>query len=265
MKNLEITVKIDGAEVKPDYAGEGVPEIVTPTLNSLYFDTQSAVLYEFSNDGTGVEWHEVTESYTSDQYYIESTMDPEEGIVIEKYHVINGKKQGNGLVLKGDSLSFIKEFTAESIENNEVVVDTTYGDSSGDGKDVETDLRISGKVLVDALKLDSGRSGIYSDGENVVIKGAPLSIPSGVIDGGVRYAHGTVVLTVPMNTTTVGYTDISAPGINTEMPVIACNGDLSACDFRVTGTSIVSAETIRIHHTNITAGSIYRINYGYWV
>ena len=158
LKNLENHVYIEGDEVEIDVYGEGAPEGTIAELFSYYLDTENLKLYQFCSGDEGVKWYEETEPYTVKQLYIASSLDAENGFVAENYETKNGKEQGSAVYINGEGIRLIKDFIAGSIANNEVEITTSYGDSSGTGQDVETDLLIKAKIVVDALKFAAGGS-----------------------------------------------------------------------------------------------------------
>ena len=81
-----------------------------------------------------------------------------------------------------------------------------------------------------------------------------------------KYVTGTVVNVFTGGSFEHSFLRISTPGIITDMPVNATNGDFDACDFYVLGVSIIpSSQEIMVYHSGIeTYGQHYRINYGYW-
>ena len=268
LKNLENHVYMDGYEEDIDLYGEGAPQGTVERLNTKYFDTENLKLYRFYSGDDGVKWYEETDPYTVKQIYIASSFDPENGFVAENYETKNGKKQGSAVHMNGEGIRLIKDFIAGSIANNEVEITTSYGDSSGTGQDVETDLLIKAKVVVDALKFLAGGSAqprINYNGSYVECSGAPLSAANGLAVQGKRLVSGSIVrnlATEPLPST--GILTISAPGINPTMPVAVSNGDGDAARFSIgTATIIPSTESIEVQLTNVDLVPI-RISYSYW-
>lgn len=268
LKNLENHVYMDGYEEDIDLYGEGAPEGAVEHLNSKYFDTENLKLYKFCSGSEGVKWYEETEAYTVKQIYIASSFDPENGFVAENYEIKDGIRQGNAVHTSGDGIRLIKDFKAGSVANNEVEITTDYGDSSSTGQNVETDLLIKAKVVVEALKLSSGgstRPRIYFNGSNIECSGAALSAANGLVVQGKKLVNGSIVrnlATEPLPST--GILSIPAPGIDQTMPVTACNGDGDAARFSIgTATIVPSTECIEVPLTNVDLVPI-RISYSYW-
>lgn len=268
LKNLENHVYIEGYEVEIDVYGEGAPEGTIAELFSYYLDTENLKLYQFCSGDEGVKWYEETEPYTVKQLYIASSLDAENGFVAENYETKNGKKQGSAVYINGEGIRLIKDFIAGSIANNEVEITTSYGDSSGTGQDVETDLLIKAKIVVDALKFATGSSAhprIYYNGYNVECLGAPFSAANGLVVQGLRLVNGSIVrnlATDPLPST--GVLSIPAPGIDPTRPAVVCNGDGDAAKFSIgTVTIVPSTECIEVQLTNVELASI-RVSYSYW-
>lgn len=268
LKNLENHVYIDGYEVEINVYGEGAPEGTIAELFSYYFDTENLKLYQFCSGDEGVKWYEETEDYTVKQLYIASSLDAENGFAAENYEIKNGIKTGDAIYVSGDRIRLIKDFRAGSIANNEIEIKTTYGDSSGTGQDVETDLLINAKIIADALKFAAGGSAqprIYYNGYNVECLGAPFSAANGLVVQGLRLVNGSIVrnlATDPLPST--GVLSIPAPGIDPARPAVVCNGDGDAAKFSIgTVTIVPSTECIEVQLTNVELASI-RVSYSYW-
>ena len=258
----------DGYEVEINVYGEGAPEGTIAELFSYYFDTENLKLYQFCSGDEGVKWYEETEDYTVKQLYIASSLDAENGFAAENYEIKNGIKTGDAIYVSGDRIRLIKDFRAGSIANNEIEIKTTYGDSSGTGQDVETDLLINAKIIVDALKFATGSSAqprIYYNGYNVECLGAPFSATNGLVVQGLRLVNGSIVrnlATDPLPST--GVLSIPAPGIDPTRPAVVCNGDGDAAKFSIgTVTIVPSTECIEVQLTNVEIASI-RVSYSYW-
>lgn len=260
-----------------EYSGQGAPNFMLPTLGAYYFDTENSRLYQYIVIEGEAKWYDVTQEEIPDGVqwsevsissggeiscsdHTDKSLEIEDGNGGMKTETF---KEGISCGISKGELAFEKiEYTTRmGVAKQEVITANVKIEKGG----YDGDFNPLPKFVTDCGKFQFGESTTVEENGDIVEVSKGISTPS-IILNNMKYVTGTVVNVFTDNSFEHSFLRISTPGIITDMPANAINGDFDACDFYVLGVAIIpSSQEIMVYHSGIEKyGQHYKINYGYW-
>lgn len=266
-----------------EHIGQGAPNFTLATLGAHYFDTENSRLYQYIVIEGEAKWYDVTQEQIPDGVqwsevslssggeiscsdHTDKSLEIEDGNGGTKTETF---KEGISCGISKGELVFEKnEYTTRmGVAKQEVITANVKIENGG----YDGDFNPLPKFVTDCGKFQFGESTTVEENGDIVEVSKGISTPSiktdSIILNNMKYVTGTVVNVFSGNNSLEpSFLRISTPGIITDMPANATNGDFDTCNFYVLGVSIIpSSQEIKVYHTDIeTLGQYYRINYGYW-